>query len=786
VRGRGRCVRRVAAAVGATLLAFAPAAASAADRWFAVPVSVANSGPAEPTSAGWMGGGGHSAYFATTAALLPEDTDTGADVYRRDGAVLTLASGSGPSSIGNAHAVSADGSSVVFQTTDALSPDDTDDEQPDLYETTDGVTRLVSASAPGALPSFLGFYSGILDVSANGRFVAFSTTDSLTPADSDSRMDVYVWDRDDGQARLASAGGFGVFDAAVSFGSMASDGSHVFFTTSEPLCCADSGFSNDIYDYATATRTLSLASPGTSDAVTYGGISADGTHAYYTTFESLAGDSDGGSRDVYQFAGGTTTLISTAAGFTPEDFDADFHKASADGSVVYITTPEKLATGDDDGNTDDIYKRTAGGGLSLVSTGPAETLFGIGPIFSDISPDGGHAFFYTAQDLTAGDSDGASTDAFDRSGPTTTRLSVGEQNDTSFDDASFAGFSADLSRIFFQTSGRWDAADSDGFDDLYARHAGHTALVTPGGACTLLPSPRCEPVWDGHSTDGTRVWFNADQDLSPLDGDGSATDVYESRLAVPGSVHAAGSALALDAGAPPAALDDGLTVSDPYDDVFGATVHVADGTIGYADRDGIAGSLNPAGDTLTLTGRATDADYQAALRSVTYRSAAAGSRDASFRVDNGAGPGAAAVRAVKVSGPPAPPGPGPGPGPGTPPRLVLLHIGDSGARLARLGDRRRFVMPGLRFTCPRLAKARCKAFAAAVPLGSDGPVLALGSLELAPGARSHSLVLMLRRGALADLQAAGRLRLSALTSFRSAGATGAVKATRFRLLPPRR
>jgi hypothetical protein len=73
------------------------------------------------------------------------------------------------------------------------------------------------------------------------------------------------------------------------------------------------------------------------------------------------------------------------------------------------------------------------------------------------------------------------------------------------------------------------------------------------------------------------------------------------------------------------AIDPGVTVSDVDSaNLAGATVAVTAGfaagqdVLGFADQNGITGSYNAATGLLTLTGSASVASYQTALRSVTY------------------------------------------------------------------------------------------------------------------------------------------------------------------------
>src|SRR3954449_11698921 len=145
------------------LLAMPVASAEAADSWFVVPGSAANDGSASSSAASFVGAApdGSRVYFASTEQLLPEDTDSSVDVYIRRGSKLELASGPAPGAPDSGasgvqvRGLSADGSTVVFMTTDSLSPDDTDDGAIDIYEHSGGVTRLVSKPEDGVPPPFI-------------------------------------------------------------------------------------------------------------------------------------------------------------------------------------------------------------------------------------------------------------------------------------------------------------------------------------------------------------------------------------------------------------------------------------------------------------------------------------------------------------------------------------------------------------------------------------------------------------------------------------------------------
>ena len=88
----------------------------------------------------------------------------------------------------------------------------------------------------------------------------------------------------------------------------------------------------------------------------------------FTTDEPLTADDTDESQDVYERAGGVTTLVSTAAGAGNGAVDAAFAGASSDGGHVFFLTTEQMNAEDND-SSPDIYDRH-GGATALVSTGP--------------------------------------------------------------------------------------------------------------------------------------------------------------------------------------------------------------------------------------------------------------------------------------------------------------------------------------------------------------------------------------------------------------------------------
>jgi VCBS repeat-containing protein len=106
------------------------------------------------------------------------------------------------------------------------------------------------------------------------------------------------------------------------------------------------------------------------------------------------------------------------------------------------------------------------------------------------------------------------------------------------------------------------------------------------------------------------------------------------------------STLQYNAGTPAVAVTSSLTISAPTTTLVGGTVTINAGfaasedSLGFTNQNGITGSYNASTGVLTLSGSASIANYQTALRSVTYSDSngvtpSIGSRTISFQVDDG-------------------------------------------------------------------------------------------------------------------------------------------------------
>ncbi len=384
-----------------------------------------------------------SRVFLVTLERLDEaaDTDAAVDVYVRDldAESTSLVSRGGEGCVpacGNGafnatlRGLSADGSRAFFATAEKLTAADTDTAV-DIYarDVPAGPTALISAGDPSCSPcgndsAFAAVYEGS---SADGNVVFFATAEGLVPDDADGASDIYR--RAAGLTTLVSDGSA---QQPASFRAASSDGSRVFFVTSEALVGGDVNGANDVYVWA--GEAPALVTTGSCCGSTFGAAVDDGEIVFFTTTEAIDPGDEDGAADVYAqaLAGGAPTLVSAgsmlcAPGCGNGGADARFNRASADGSRAFFTTDEKLAVEDFDGD-DDIYARDLGTGETTLETPPPGLCptSGCDATFVDASLAADRAFFQTFERLVAADVD-SEPDIYERGphpglGATETRL----------------------------------------------------------------------------------------------------------------------------------------------------------------------------------------------------------------------------------------------------------------------------------------------------------------------------------------------------------------------------
>jgi hypothetical protein len=464
-------------------------------------------------AAGGVAAGGEKAFFTTAEDLSPQDQDSSTDAYMRniDTGATTLVSQGAASCAGSGCGNGPVG--VVFRHT-----------------------------------------------SSDGSKAIFTSTEGLVAGDGDGLVDIYQRDLGGGTTSLVSSAGTcpGVLNCSAVYGGASADGSHVFFETNERIGGSDGDESADLYDWSGGTAVLASTGPdggNGDDNVTYAGNSPDGAAAFFHTDERLDATADtDGVRDVYRRSGGVTTLVSTGPEGGNGSVPATFRWASSDGSAAIFVTEEALLAADTDVQLD-VYER-AGGTTTLLSRGDPSCgpSCGNGPYDADFdraSADGSHVLFVTEEPLTGGDTD-TRTDVYQRFAAATTLISTGPLNGNGPFDVSPHGISQNGSIAFFVTEERLTSEDDFAAeDDVYSRSTVGTLLVSTGndpglvlgpappvleGTTPQSPNESIEPSIFGQADLGTDVKIYTTPDCSgeQASGPGGPAGGSATQLATPG------------------------------------------------------------------------------------------------------------------------------------------------------------------------------------------------------------------------------------------------------------
>ena len=142
--------------------------------------------------------------------------------------------------------------------------------------------------------------------------------------------------------------------------------------------------------------------------------------------------------------------------------------------------------------------------------------------------------------------------------------------------------------------------------------------------------------------------------------DGLVDFAFRTYVDAPPDVATTGSALTYTENAGAVPIDSGLTVTDTDSPVLtGATVSITgnfaatEDSLQFADQPPITGSYNAMTGVLTLTGNASPAAYQAALRTVTYTNSSetpsTATRTVTFTASDGPPPAGTATRQIDVT-----------------------------------------------------------------------------------------------------------------------------------------
>jgi Tol biopolymer transport system component len=316
---------------------------------------------------------GEKVFFTSDEGLVAGDGDGNTDIYERnlletDSTVLVSAPGACPAGLPagqncdpNFRGASNDGSHVFFESNEQLSGGDSDTSQ-DVYDWSGtGPASLVSTGPSGGNGVPNASFAG---ASGTGSAVYFETSEPLDPTnDTDTARDVYK--REGGATTLVSTGPEsrnGPQPASFEWASPDGSSSAVLFSTTEALTSGDTDTVQDLYKREGGATTLVSTGPESRNGpanASFEEASNDGSRVYFTTVEALLGEDEDTKADVYLRSGGETMLVSTGSVGGNGEFSAGLDGISADGSMAFFVTRERLAADDDFLKEEDLYSWSA-------------------------------------------------------------------------------------------------------------------------------------------------------------------------------------------------------------------------------------------------------------------------------------------------------------------------------------------------------------------------------------------------------------------------------------------
>ena len=315
--------------------------------------------------------------FDSDAENLARDRNNITDVFRHDRetgeTILVSVSSEGQQGDSSSHApaISGDGRFIVFHANSSLAPEDTN-ETTDVYlrDVQAGTTTLVSIGFDGSAGNSTSF---IQDISSDGRFVAFvsSATNLIANDIEDIDAGVYVRDLVNGTTELVSVGSDGTQANVGFFGtpSISADGRYVAFSTATSLVPEDTReFSLDIYLRDRVAGTTELISVN-SDEVPGNGrsegpsVSADGRFVAFQSDSSNIATPDepaGGffpDEDIFvrDRQLGVTYRVSESSAGVEGNARSLGASISADGQVTAFSSDASNFVPDDTNGVTDIF-----------------------------------------------------------------------------------------------------------------------------------------------------------------------------------------------------------------------------------------------------------------------------------------------------------------------------------------------------------------------------------------------------------------------------------------------
>lgn len=426
--------------------------------------------------------------------------------------------------------VSSSGQFVAFSSTGSNLVNGDANNTTDIFvrDRTGNSTALVSANAGNTGPGNGKSYAPA--ISADGRYVAFvSEASDLVDGDTNSRPDVFIRNLAANTTRLVTrsqSGGFG--NGFSGEPAISADGRFVSFTSSSTnlTVLGDTNNRTDIFvrdmgatetPTGGTTKVVSANADNTlagNDVSFDASISADGRYIAFRSKATNIGGTISTPDKINVFlrdtnGTGSTELISVNAAGTSGSDDSTSSSVSANGQFVVFRSVASDLTDKDNNNTDDVFLRNAGNDTTtLLSINRQRTASGRGRSeFPSVSSDGHFAAFASfAPDLVEVDANGRE-DVFLRdlqAGPIT--LLSATPGGTAANGNSFDPFVSTTGQFVVFTSDASDLAAGDGnsANDVFV--TGTPQAEGDSIAPTAIVSTTQNPA----STGGAEYDFNVD------------------------------------------------------------------------------------------------------------------------------------------------------------------------------------------------------------------------------------------------------------------------------------
>lgn len=371
-------------------------------------------------------------------------------------------------------------------------------------------------------------------VSAQGRFVAFTSRARIIegPANLAFRQ-VFVRDMEAGTNLLVSRarGGEGG-NSNSGWPSISADGTRIVYESgASDLVRGDTNGAPDIlmYDTTTGATTLVSRAPNGDFANRgsfLGSIASDGTHIVFTSAATnlVRGSGEFDNVFIYDVAAGTTKLVTQAPDGARSNYYSVAGSISADGSRVTYRSGASNLVPDDTNGRDDVFLYDAITETNeLISRTPDGESANGDSVTSVISADGTRVAYYSyANNLVPDDGTFATSDVFlyDVATASTTLISRARDGRPANNDSFYPSISGDGTLIAYTSlASNLVVDDAYSGNDIFVHDTatGSTRLITkaPDGSAATGSSDRA-----AISVDGTQVAFESEADnLVPGDTD---------------------------------------------------------------------------------------------------------------------------------------------------------------------------------------------------------------------------------------------------------------------------